>query len=145
MKKRILSLWIAGLVLLILVVPTFAHSGGTDGEGGHRDSSTGEYHYHHGYPAHQHTDGICPYDFEDKTGQNSGTSSSKKPQLNLTKIEPEEEKEKKDGPIKAILLFIGKAFAWCFLGFYGLSIGLTIIYSICMAIYDGIKYFFKKK
>lgn len=55
-------------------VLAFAHSGRTDGDGGHYDSATGEYHYHHGYPAHQHEDGICPYNFDDKTGQISGGS-----------------------------------------------------------------------
>lgn len=64
------------LIASILVTPSFAHSGRTDANGGHRVSSTGEYHYHHGYPAHQHTGGSCPYDFDDKTGQNSGSSSS---------------------------------------------------------------------
>ncbi len=42
-----------------------AHSGRTDGDGGHRDnknvSGLGGYHYHHGYPAHLHTGGVCPY------------------------------------------------------------------------------------
>lgn len=56
----------------------FAHPGDTDANGGHYDRSTGEYHYHHGYSAHQHTNGVCPYDFDDKTGQNSGTPSTKK-------------------------------------------------------------------
>ena len=41
---------------------TLAHSGGTDSNGGHYDRSTGEYHYHHGYPAHQHINGVCPYE-----------------------------------------------------------------------------------
>jgi hypothetical protein len=41
----------------------------TDGNGGHYNSSTGEYHYHHGYPAHSHTNGVCPYEYDDKTGQ----------------------------------------------------------------------------
>ena len=65
------------LVLCALsVCSVSAHPGRTDSDGGHRDHSTGEYHYHHGYAAHQHTDGICPYDFDDKTGWNNGTSSS---------------------------------------------------------------------
>lgn len=46
---------------LLLLIPTSAHSGGTDSSGGHTDHSTGEYHYHHGYSAHQHIDGVCPY------------------------------------------------------------------------------------
>lgn len=42
-----------------------AHSGRTDSSGGHRDnknvSGLGYYHYHHGYKAHLHPDGVCPY------------------------------------------------------------------------------------
>ena len=62
--------------LLLLLIPALAlaHPGKTDSKGGHYDRSTGEYHYHHGYPAHDHENGVCPYDFKDKTGQSSGTS-----------------------------------------------------------------------
>lgn len=59
MKKNI----IAALCLALLLIPAAgAHSGRTDANGGHWDSSTGEYHYHHGYPAHQHENGVCPYE-----------------------------------------------------------------------------------
>lgn len=66
------------LLLVFLLIPslTFAHAGKTDEFGGHYDYDTGEYHYHHGYPAHQHTDGICPYDFDDKTNHDSSSGSS---------------------------------------------------------------------
>lgn len=74
MAKRILSIL---AILLVLSTSVAAHPGRTDANGGHTNRSTGEYHYHHGYPEHQHTNGICPYDFDDKTGQNSGSSSSK--------------------------------------------------------------------
>lgn len=47
------------LLLILLCIPAAAHSGGTDENGGHIDHSTGEYHYHHGYPAHQHDGGVC--------------------------------------------------------------------------------------
>ncbi len=73
--------------MTLLIVSCFpicasAHPGKTDVNGGHYDRETGEYHYHHGHPAHDHYDidgdGIidCPYNFVDKTGQNSGSSSS---------------------------------------------------------------------
>lgn len=68
---------IAFIVIALSVLgstPVLAHSGRTDGDGGHYDHSTGEYHYHHGYPAHQHENGECPYRFDDKTGQDSGDS-----------------------------------------------------------------------
>lgn len=77
MKKSIIAITLA----LLLAVSAAAHPGATDSRGGHTDHSTGEYHYHHGYPAHQHYDmngdgrADCPYKFDDKTGQSSGGSS----------------------------------------------------------------------
>lgn len=71
-KKRI----IITLLLLMLFVPTaYTHPGRTDAKGGHTNHNTGEYHYHHGYPEHQHINGECPYDFVDKTGQTSSGGS----------------------------------------------------------------------
>ncbi len=79
MRKRLLAFLLA---FLLLLSPTgLAHSGKTDANGGHYDRSTGEYHYHHGYPAHQHYDmdgdGVadCPYDFDDKTDHSSRSDS----------------------------------------------------------------------
>ena len=72
--KRLIFIFVIAAASSVLA---FAHPGNTDSKGGHTDSSTGEYHYHHGYPAHQHTGGVCPYDFDDQTGRNSGTSSTK--------------------------------------------------------------------
>ncbi len=74
MKKFLLSFIL--LLLFLMPVTAFAHSGRTDSNGGHYNRSTGEYHYHHGYPPHDHTNGICPYDFDDKTGSSSGSSYS---------------------------------------------------------------------
>lgn len=61
---------------MLLFCSASAHAGRTDAAGGHWDKSSGTYHYHHGYPAHQHTNGICPYDYNDLTGSSSGSSSS---------------------------------------------------------------------
>ena len=75
MKKVCITL--ACLLLVALMAFTgSAHSGGTDAYGGHYDKSTGEYHYHHGYPAHKHIGGECPYDFDDDTGKNSSLGGS---------------------------------------------------------------------
>ena len=81
--KRKISLVLTVLFLLAILLPiaASAHKGKTDAYGGHYDRSTGEYHYHHGFEAHQHYDingdGVpdCPYDFEDRTNHTSGTSS----------------------------------------------------------------------
>lgn len=61
------------LAVFLSIIPL--HSGRTDANGGHYDRSTGEYHYHHGYPAHQHENGICPYDFNDQTRSSSASVS----------------------------------------------------------------------
>lgn len=90
MKKRFFLYFFLYFFLLFLIavlctaIPcvVFAHSGRTDGDGGHTDHSTGEYHYHHGYPAHDHYDmdgnGTidCPYNFVDATDHSHGSGSS---------------------------------------------------------------------
>lgn len=62
MKKRVL---IALLLISLFAVSASAHGGRTDANGGHHDyqnkSGLGSYHYHHGYPAHLHPGGVCPY------------------------------------------------------------------------------------
>lgn len=63
------------LIAISMCVAVSAHPGRTDSNGGHYNRSTGEYHYHHGYPEHQHTNGVCPYDYDDKTGEGSGGNS----------------------------------------------------------------------
>lgn len=75
MKRIAKGFLCAILAIVLFTVPSFAHSGRTDEFGGHYDHSTGEYHYHHGYPAHQHENGVCPYDFDDQTNHgDSGTT-----------------------------------------------------------------------
>lgn len=72
--KRI-SVLLITILLLLLTLPAYAHPGSLDANGGHYNHSTGEYHYHHGYPEHQHPGGVCPYAYDDRTVENSGTSS----------------------------------------------------------------------
>lgn len=68
MKKLCAFICIIALAS-IFVITCSAHSGGTDVHGGHMDHSSGDYHYHHGRPAHDHydinEDGVidCPYDY----------------------------------------------------------------------------------
>ncbi len=64
MKKTIRALTaVLAFVALasLLITVCYAHSGRTDSKGGHYDRKNGGYHYHHGYPAHDHPDGKCPY------------------------------------------------------------------------------------
>lgn len=60
-KKKLFALILCVIITLSVPVAVFAHPGRTDEYGGHYDWKTGEYHYHHGYPAHQHIDGYCEY------------------------------------------------------------------------------------
>lgn len=83
--KRIISVCVAACLVILMATTIRSHSGRTDSSGGHWDSSTGEYHYHHGYTAHDHYDMDgdgdidCPYDFvvqESNSGVSSGSSST---------------------------------------------------------------------
>lgn len=61
---RLLGFTLALMAAMAMSVQ--AHSGRTDASGGHRDnknkSGLGSYHYHHGYSAHLHNGGVCPYE-----------------------------------------------------------------------------------
>ena len=65
------------ILCCILIITTFAyaHSGRTDSKGGHYNRSTGEYHYHHGYPAHTVCGVNCPYNNIDATNHSSSSST----------------------------------------------------------------------
>lgn len=73
--KRIISTALTLLYVFPLLTVS-AHPGRTDTQGGHTDTDTGDYHYHHGWPAHYHydmnDDGIidCPYEFIDAEDDN---------------------------------------------------------------------------
>ena len=115
--KRLLVLVLA----LLLSLPVLAHSGRTDSKGGHYNRSTGEYHYHHGYPAHQHEGGECPYDFDDRTGESSGTSSSGSSSSSSASEEAEEEpEEEEEHPLLAFLKGFFKVVLYIFLGIVAL-------------------------
>lgn len=104
MKRFAKGFLCAILAIALFTVPSFAHSGRTDEFGGHYDHSTGEYHYHHGYQAHQHENGVCPYDFDDQTNHgNSGTTGSSTTRKRVTTT-VQEEKPKIDPITKACIV-----------------------------------------
>lgn len=80
MKRNSLTKFLCAFlaICILFTSPIFAHSGRTDGNGGHKDnknkSGLGYYHYHHGYGPHLHPNGICPYEY---TPETSTTQSSK--------------------------------------------------------------------
>lgn len=77
LSKLFLIVLLSSITVFLLSTNASAHPGKTDWQGGHTDMSTGEYHFHHGYPAHDHYDMDgdgkldCPYDFDDKTDHSS--------------------------------------------------------------------------
>lgn len=82
MKKRekIISITLAVLSIISIGVNTYAHSGRTDANGGHKDnknkSGLGSYHYHcGGHPAHLHTNGICPYSSNEPNSKETSSST----------------------------------------------------------------------
>lgn len=112
MNKRFKNLITFTLLTAFLMTPltTNAHSGRTDSNGGHKDnknvSGLGPYHYHcGGYPAHLHTNGVCPYNSSASTSSNSSTSSSnntvseaqKAAELEAQKIENAKNEERTKG------------------------------------------------
>ena len=89
MLQKIKIMFEVFIFLIIFSTVTFAHSGRTDSNGGHKDknnvSGLGGYHYHcGGYPAHLHTNGVCPYNSNantvnekaDYTARNSNISNN---------------------------------------------------------------------
>lgn len=135
MRKRLLAFLLAFLLLLSPTV--LAHSGKTDANGGHYDRSTGEYHYHHGYPAHQHydmdSDGIidCPYDFYDKTDHSSRSDSGSSHAVQST---PRPSPQKSDDS-KAKHISVGGIVAAAILvPIFVLEIGAALYAFICIPI-----------
>lgn len=76
-KNHGIALAIFAILCVLFCLSVSAHSGRTDSRGGHYDRSTGEYHYHHGYSAHQHPGGICPYldDTDSESSSNDAYSN----------------------------------------------------------------------
>lgn len=106
------------LAVTLCIGSVSAHPGRTDANGGHYNHSTGEYHYHHGYPAHQHIDGVCPYDYDDRTGWNSGSSGQEKglyyldgtPVERKNETKPKPEPEPKKSQIGGLIAFWAAVF-----------------------------------
>ena len=71
--RRLISILSVILILTCFITPILvsSHSGRTDENGGHYDNINGGYHYHHGLPAHEHPNGICPFDYEEEPKKES--------------------------------------------------------------------------
>lgn len=81
--KKIVTIVLICVFSIAICNITFAHSGKTDSNGGHKDnknkSGLGSYHYHcGGYPAHLHTNGVCPYSSNSSTAANKNSKTTSK-------------------------------------------------------------------
>lgn len=81
--KKIVTIVLLCVLSIAICNITFAHSGKTDSNGGHKDnknkSGLGSYHYHCGeYPAHLHTNGVCPYSSNSSTAANKNSKTTSK-------------------------------------------------------------------
>ena len=80
-KGKIISIFLIVLSVVFMGVNTYAHSGRTDANGGHRDnqnkSGLGSYHYHcGGHEAHLHPNGVCPYSSSPSSSSSKSSTSS---------------------------------------------------------------------
>lgn len=120
MKKAVvMCALIVCLIMPSVVLVSYAHSGRTDSRGGHTNRSTGEYHYHHGYSAHDHYDmdgdGAvdCPYDFKGKTNHSSG--NEKDSSTSVTIKQPEKAVPKDESSAKAFVFTLCGMYAAMFI------------------------------
>ena len=82
-KKRLFIKTILAIIIMLTTICstiTYAHSGRTDKNGGHKDnknaSGLGNYHYHcGGHEAHLHPNGVCQYTGSGKNTSSTNTSS----------------------------------------------------------------------
>lgn len=118
--KRILLLTF--LLLFLFPAASLAHSGRTDSSGGHYDKSTGEYHYHHGYSAHQHPDGVCPYNKKQSDSYNNESDKQNDTNSNSYKKDNTLSEKNVKKYINLLLpIVISVIFAGMFLGiFFGI-------------------------
>lgn len=97
----------------LTTIYAMAHSGRTDSKGGHYDRATGEYHYHHGYPPHDHQGGKCPYEKIEKENE-----QKRQEKIEKQKQAKQESEELKDSWwVKALLIIFGGGMgAWIITG-----------------------------
>ena len=132
--KKVIMLFIAVIILTLAVT---AHPGKTDSKGGHYDRQNGGYHYHHGYPAHKHTNGECPYDYDTQTQESEKEPSTKETSSkNNTSQSTNTISKKHTGKNKYNVFVYILSFVAAFFLIYGIP--LVLVFR------QEIKYFFKK-
>lgn len=127
--------------IFLLTFSASAHPGRTDSKGGHTSSSTGEYHYHHGYDAHQHPNGTCPYEFDDQTRRSSGSQSPETNEADINKGKDSNDQPETISFWKKILRWFERAIPITVAGITG----IYLLYTLFGSLYIFIKDLFKRK
>lgn len=102
-------------LLILSAVVAYAHNGRTDYKGGHYDSETSEYHYHHGYPAHNHVNGECPYDFKNRVVSNSSSVSVSTPAPSAVPTQTQKPKSSWQTVLSGIAFLVNGILVYVFL------------------------------
>lgn len=87
-KRKLKYIIVCAVLLLALCIPSLAHPGRTDSNGGHWNHSTGEYHYHTGEHAGQSSS-------SKSSSSNSTEWSTKNALEDIRKLREEEEERRK--------------------------------------------------
>ena len=106
MRKIVILLINIILLSVALFVYVYAHSGKTDSRGGHYDHQYGTYHYHHGYRAHSHANGGCPY-YDDKTNHSTNNGNSNNSNSNSDGASTKQQKTIDERPVLKNIIEIG--------------------------------------
>ena len=80
-SKKVLKIMAILCLIFAITGSSFAHSGRTDSNGGHKDnqnkSGLGSYHYHcGGNPPHLHSNGACPYSSSSSSNSSDSVATS---------------------------------------------------------------------
>nr|WP_303244301.1 copper amine oxidase N-terminal domain-containing protein [uncultured Cellulosilyticum sp.] len=136
--KETIRLGIILAMSIAMTVTSFAHSGRTDSNGGHRDnknkSGLGSYHYHcGGYPAHLHSNGVCPYSSgyvapSSSSSSTSTSSSASKAQAAVPTYTVKEQNFDLNGEIVAINTIVKNGVSLVELKTFANGLGISLEY-----------------
>lgn len=133
MKYKLFVVFLIVLLVISCALPIFAHSGRTDSNGGHYGD--GGYHYHHGYPAHDHYDmdgdgtKDCPYRFDDATNHKSQDSSASHVVLDTSQIS-----------VKEVIMDVFILLIILAISCYIIPLPIVLVYSLFRLIFRLIKH-----
>lgn len=119
-KKVVIPIILVINLILLFPLAALSHSGRTDASGGHKDknnvSGLGSYHYHHGYSAHLHPNGNCPYENSNNPSPKTMAKINYCIQVDGLKLQCTSNPYEKDGcimvPMRSIFEALGAQVNW---------------------------------